>query len=191
MTEKQKIIEVAIKNMVNSHMKDYSKDLILCAELLSQITEKGFVFDYTRFSLNDQELASDLAYKISRMEEMANNIIAINNERDNPFCSDEEEIGELYCGDDEVDQPEQEKEPKFEFDDIGDFFPITDNCYSLSEVLSCMEIPHIIFDGTGYCFNGNYYSIVDAGIDRMVLKVTKIQESDLDPLCLEIIKNQM
>ena len=60
-----------------------------------------------------------------------------------------------------------------------------------SEVLSCMEIPHIIFDGTGYCFDGNYYSIIDVGIERMVLKVTKIQESDIDPLCLEILKNQM
>ncbi len=191
MIEKQKTIEVAIKNMVNSHMKNYSKDLILCAEILNQITEKGYVFDYTRFSMDDQELANDLAYQISRMEEKANNIIAINNDRDIPFCSDEEEIGELYCGDDEVDQPEQDKEPKFLFDDIGDFFPITDNCESLSEVLSCMEIPHIIFDGIGYCFNGNYYSIVDSGIERMVLKVTKIQESDIDPLCLEILKNQM
>lgn len=190
MIEKQKTIEVAIKNMVNSHMQSYSRDLILCAEILKQITEKGYVFDYTRFSLDDQKLASDIAYQISRMEEMVNNTIAINNERNNPFCADDD-IGELYCGDDEPDQPEKEDEPKFEFDDIGDFFPITDNCDSLSEVLSCMEIPHIIFDGTGYCFNGSYYSIVDSGIDRMVLKVTQIQESDLDQLCLEILKNQM
>lgn len=188
MIEKQKAIEVAIKNMVNSHMKSYSKDLILCAELLSQIIEKGFVFDYTRFSLDDQELASDIAYQIFRMEDMVDSVIK--NERNNQLYSGEE-IGELYCGDDETDQPVKENEAKFEFDDIGDFFPITDNCDSLSEVLSCMEIPHIIFDGTGYCFNGNYYSIVDAGIDRMVLKVSKIQESDIDPLCLEILNNQM
>ena len=188
MTEKQKIIEVAIKNMVNNHMKNYSRDLILCADLLSQIKEKGFVFDYTRFSMDDQELASDIAYRVSQMEEMVNCVVK--SERNNQHYADED-IGELYCGDDEVDQLEQEKEPKFEFDDIGDFFPITDNCDSLSEVLSCMEIPHIIFDGTGYCFNGSYYSIVDSGIDRMVLKVTKIQESDIDPLCLEILKNQM
>lgn len=188
MIEKQKTIEVAIKNMVNNHLKSYSRDLILCAELLNQITEKGFVFDYTRFSLDDQELASDIAYRIFQMEEMVNN--AIKTERNNQIYA-AEEIGELYCGDDEIDQPYKENEPMFEFDDIGDFFPITDNCDSLSEVLRCMEIPHIIFDGTGYCFNGNYYSIVDAGIDRMVLKVTKIQESDIDPLCLEILNNQM
>lgn len=188
MIEKQKTIEVAIKSMVNNHMKSYSRDLILCSELLSQITEKGFVFDYTRFSLDDQEMASDIAYRISLMEEMVNN--AIKNELNNQLYAGEE-IGELYCGNDETDQPVKENEPKFEFDDIGDFFPITDNCDSLSEVLSCMEIPHIIFDGTGYCFNGNYYSIVDAGIDRMVLKVTRIQECEIDPLCLEILKNQM
>lgn len=70
MIENQKVIEVAIRNMVNSHMKSYSKDLILCAEILNQITEKGFVFDYTRFSLDDQELASDIAYQISHMEEV-------------------------------------------------------------------------------------------------------------------------
>lgn len=188
MLGKQKTIKVAIKNMVNSHMKNYSKDLILCAEILNQITEKGFVFDYTRFSLDDQKLASDIAYQIFQMEEMVNSVIK--NERNNQRYADEH-IGELYCGDDEAEQPEKENEPKFEFDDIGDFFPITDNCESLSEVLSCMEIPHIIFDGIGYCFNGNYYSIVDSGIERMVLKVTKIQESDIDPLCLEILKNQM
>ncbi|MDD4630574.1 MAG: hypothetical protein PHV71_08355 [Eubacteriales bacterium] len=188
MIEKQKTIEVAIKNMVNSHMKSYSRDLILCAEILNQITEKGYVFDYTRFSMDDQKLVSDIAYQIFRMEEMVNCVIK--SERNNQHYADED-IGELYCGDDEPGQPEKEDEPKFEFDDIGDFFPITDNCDSLSEVLSCMEIPHIIFDGTGYCFNGNYYSIVDSGIDRMVLKVTRIQESDIDPLCLEILKNQI
>jgi hypothetical protein len=188
MIEKQKTIEVAIKNMVNSHMQSYSRDLILCAEILNQITEKGYVFDYTRFSMDDQKLASDIAYQISRMEEMVN--CAIKSERNNQLYADGH-IGELYCGNDETDQPEKENAPKFEFDDIGDFFPITDNCDSLSEVLSCMEIPHIIFDGIGYCFNGSYYSIVDSGIDRMVLKVTRIQESDIDPLCLEILKNQM
>jgi hypothetical protein len=188
MIEKQKMIEVAIRNMVNSHMQSYSRDLVLCAEILNQITEKGYVFDYTRFSLDDQKLASDIAYQIFRMEEMVNCVIK--SERNIQHYADED-IGELYCGDDEPGQPEKEDEPKFEFDDIGDFFPITDNCDSLSEVLSCMEIPHIIFDGTGYCFNGNYYSIVDSGIDRMVLKVTRIQESDIDPLCLEILKNQM
>lgn len=188
MIKKQKTIEVAIRNMVNGHMRNYSRDLILCAELLNQITEKGFVFDYTRFSLDDQELASDIAYRISQMEEMVNNVIK--SERSNQLYSDEK-IGELYCGDDETEQPTKENEPKFEFDDIGDLFPITDNCDSLSEVLSCMEIPHIIFDGTGYCFNGNYYSIVDVGVDHMVLRVTKIQESDIDPLCLEILNHQM
>lgn len=188
MIEKQKTIEVAIKNMVNGHMKNYSRDLILCAELLKQITQKGFVFDYTRFSLDDQELASDIAYRISQMVEMVNSVIK--NERNNQLYAGEE-IGELYCSDAETDQPARENEPKFEFDDIGDFFPITANCDSLSEVLSCMEIPHIIFDGTGYCFNGNYYSIVDVGVDHMVLKVTKIQESDIDPLCLEILNHQM
>lgn len=188
MIEKQKTIEMAIKNMVNSQMKSYSRDLILCAEILNQITEKGYVFDYTRFSMDDQKLASDIAYQISRMEEMVNCVIK--SERNNQ-CYADEHIGELYCEDDKPDQSEKENEPKFEFDDIGDFFPITDNCDSLSDVLSCMEIPHIIFDGTGYCFNGSYYSIVDSGIDRMVLKVTQIQESDLDPLCLEILKNQM
>jgi|LSQX01.1.fsa_nt_gb hypothetical protein len=188
MIEKQKTIEVAIKNMVNSHMKNYNRDLILCAKILNQITGKGYVFDYTRFSLDDQKLASDIAYQISQMEEMVNRFIK--SERNNQLYADEH-IGELYCGDDDSDQPAKEKEPEFEFDDIGDFFPITDNCDSLSEVLSCMDIPHIIFDGTGYCFNGSYYSIVDSGIDRMVLKVTRIQESDIDPLCLEILKNQM
>lgn len=40
MTKKQKIIEVAIKSMVNSHMRSYNKDLILCAEILSRLQKK-------------------------------------------------------------------------------------------------------------------------------------------------------
>lgn len=181
MTKYQKNAEIAVRIILNNHMKRFSRDLMVCAEILNQIKQQGFVFDYTRFALNDQELASDIAYYISfigdSVEKSANNNMA-------EHSSDVENIGELYCGD-------EYDEPKFQFDNISDFFPISDNCDCLSEVLSCMDIPHIIFDGTGYCYDGNYYSIVDSGIERMVLKVNKIQESDIDPLCLEILRNQM
>ncbi|WIV13192.1 hypothetical protein [Proteiniborus sp. MB09-C3] len=182
MTKEERTIECAISYMVNNQSKQFSKELVLCAEILKQIKEKGTVYDYTKFSMTDQELVSDIAYNIYKLEQDVDNNKWV--EPEDLFCSDEE-IGELYTGD-------EEDEPELDFEDIGDFMPVTtDELYNLYSVLSGIGVPNIIFDGIGYCFNNGYYKIKDVGIEKMVLAVTQVEKSELDPMCIKLLENQM
>lgn len=182
MTKEERTIDTAISYMVNNQSKQFSKDLVLCAEILRQFKEKGMVYDYTKFSMTDQELVSDIAYNIYKLEKDVDNNKWV--EPEGLFCSDEE-IGELYTGD-------EEDEPELNFEDIGDFIPVTsDELYNLYSVLSGIRVPNIIFDGIGYCFNDGYYRIKDVGIEEMVLDVAQIDKSDLDPICIKLLESQM
>lgn len=95
-----------------------------------------------------------------------------------------DEICELYCEDDE-------DEADVEFEDLGDYIPVTNDLDNLNKVLSCLGIPNVVFDGIGYCYNGNYYKINDVGLGKMALNITPVDKKDLDEICIKLLENQI
>lgn len=182
MTKEQKAANIAIETIINNHMKQFSRNLVICAEVLNQIKEKGYVYDYTKFYLEDQELVNNISFNLYQMEEMVNNKKWT---RPEDLFGPDEEVGELYTGD-------EEDEPELDFEDIGDFMPVTtDELYNLYSVLSGIGVPNIIFNGVGYCYNNGYYQIKDVGVEEMVLSVTPIDKCELDEMCIKLLENQM